>query len=147
MKIKRSTSQALAQSSAQDPAQSLAGSQFALPEGISLTTLQNSKGLLPSIWRWIRKQQAARSSNKRLQVSATASLGEKRFVAVVQVDGMEFLVGGGPTNVALLAQLSAKVRFGDVLKESMNGGVRTQSADRARIQAGRPTVDQAREQD
>ena len=111
-----------------------------------MNTLQNSGGLLSSAWRWIRKQQAARSTSKRLQVSATVSLGEKRFVAVIQVDGMEFLVGGGPTNVALLAQLSTKVRFGDLLKESMNGGVRAQSTDRARILAGRPAIDQVREQ-
>jgi flagellar biogenesis protein FliO len=61
----------------------------------------------------------AHSSSKRLQVAATVSLGEKRFVAVIQVDGLQFLVGGGATNVALLAQLKDNESFGNLLKETM----------------------------
>ena len=38
-------------------------------------------------------------------MAATVSLGEKRFVAVIQIDGLQFLIGGGASNVALLAQL------------------------------------------
>jgi hypothetical protein len=52
-------------------------------------------------------------------VAETVSLGEKRFVAVVQVDGRHFLLAGGPTNIALLAQLDAKEDFEDVLKKTM----------------------------
>jgi flagellar biogenesis protein FliO len=52
-------------------------------------------------------------------VAETVSLGEKRFVAVVQVDGRHFLVAGGPTNIALLAQLDGKEAFEDVLKKTM----------------------------
>jgi hypothetical protein len=71
-------------------------------------------------WKSLRAQQIARSSSKRLQVVATVSLGEKRFVAVIQVDGKEFLVGGGATNVALLAQLGPGKSFDGVLAETMN---------------------------
>jgi flagellar biogenesis protein FliO len=59
-------------------------------------------------WKRIRAQQIARYKCKRLQVAETVSLGEKRFVAVIKVDGREFLIGGGATNVALLAQLGVK---------------------------------------
>lgn len=59
-------------------------------------------------WKRIREQQIARYKHKRLQVAETVSLGEKRFVAVIKVDGREFLIGGGATNVALLAQLDVK---------------------------------------
>jgi hypothetical protein len=52
-------------------------------------------------------------------VAETVSLGEKRFVAVVQVDGRHFLLAGGPTSIALLAQLDAKDDFADVLKKTM----------------------------
>ena len=52
-------------------------------------------------------------------MAETVSLGEKRFVAVVQVDGRHFLVAGGPTNIALLAQLDANEPFEDVLKKTM----------------------------
>jgi flagellar biogenesis protein FliO len=52
-------------------------------------------------------------------VAETVSLGEKRFVAVVQVDGRHFLLAGGPTNIALLAQLDTNEPFEDVLKKTM----------------------------
>lgn len=52
-------------------------------------------------------------------MAATVSLGEKRFVAVIQIDGLQFLIGGGASNVALLAQLDGKGAFGHLLKESM----------------------------
>lgn len=145
MKKQRSRIQAHAKNSAPIPADRVAVPQLAVAEGMSLNTLRNSAGLLSSAWNWIKKQQVARCNNKRLQVSATASLGEKRFVAVVEVDGMEFLVGGGPANVALLAPLSTKVRFGQVLKESINGTVRTQPADSARILGPGAPLDQVRE--
>ena len=52
-------------------------------------------------------------------MAETVSLGEKRFVAVVQVDGRHFLLAGGPTNIVLLAQLDAKDAFEDVLKKTL----------------------------
>ena len=52
-------------------------------------------------------------------MAETVSLGEKRFVAVVQVDGRHFLLAGGPTNIALLAQLDTKEAFEDVLKKTL----------------------------
>jgi len=52
-------------------------------------------------------------------VAASVSLGEKRFVAVIQVDGLEYLICGGASNVALLAKLGTKDSFGEVLCERM----------------------------
>jgi hypothetical protein len=54
-----------------------------------------------------------------LRVAETVSLGEKRFVAVVQVDGRHFLLAGGPTNIALLAQLDTQENFGEVLRKTL----------------------------
>jgi len=85
----------------------------------SSATIQNATGLLSRAWRWIRDRQVARTSTKRLQVTSTVSLGEKRFVAVVQVDGQQYLIGGGASNVALLAQLDKKESFGNVLEEAV----------------------------
>ena len=48
------------------------------------------------------------STTKRLHVSETISLGEKRFVAIVNVEGREFLIGGGVSGMSLLAQLGAE---------------------------------------
>jgi hypothetical protein len=38
---------------------------------------------------------------------------------VIQVDGLQFLVGGGATGVALLAQLHPKDSFRELLKETI----------------------------
>ena len=85
----------------------------------SLSTLRSHKGLLSRAWGWLQALSGARSSTKRLRVAETVSLGEKRFVAVVQVDGRHFLLAGGPTNIVLLAQLDAKDAFEDVLKKTL----------------------------
>jgi hypothetical protein len=42
---------------------------------------------------------------KKLRVSESVSLGEKRFVAILQVENRKYLIGGGAANVALLTQL------------------------------------------
>ena len=70
-------------------------------------------------------------------MAATVSLGDKRFVALIQIDGLQFLVGGGATNVALLAQLNGKESFGDLLQETMT--VQKKLIDD-------PTASQAKEQ-
>jgi flagellar biogenesis protein FliO len=50
-----------------------------------------------------------RRSVHRLRLSETLSLGEKRFLAVVQFRQQEFLVGGTGNSIALLAKLDAPV--------------------------------------
>ena len=42
-----------------------------------------------------------------LRLWRAVSLGEKRFVAIVKVEGREFLIGGGAAGMALLAQLES----------------------------------------
>lgn len=102
------------------PAQCPASPVLVFPGGAPLKKLQNASDLVSRAWNWFRERQAARSSSKRLQVAATVSLGEKRFVAVIQVDGQQFLIGGGATNVTLLAQLNDKESFGNVLSDTMS---------------------------
>lgn len=107
--------------------------------------LQSSVGLLSRAWRWIRSQQVDRSSSRRLHVAATVALGEKRFVAVIQVDGLQFLIGGGATNVALLAQLPARDSFGELLNETMLVP-KKQPVKRTRKQIARPLGEHTGEQ-
>ena len=85
----------------------------------ALSTLRSRTGLLSRAWGWLQARHVVRSGIKRLRVAETVSLGEKRFVAVVEVDGRHFLLAGGPTNIVLLAQLDAKETFGDVLKKTL----------------------------
>jgi flagellar biogenesis protein FliO len=104
-----------------------------------------------SAWKHIRAQQIARSKSKRLQVAETVSLGEKRLVAVIKVDGREFLIGGGATNVALLAQLgvkkqlNAKASFDEILTEKMTVP-KKQPAKRAKKKAAKSPVEKVEEQ-
>jgi hypothetical protein len=125
----------------------------------SLCSLSNTSKLISRIsiraqkqtlcaWKRIRAQQIARSHSKRLQVAETVSLGEKRFVAVIKVDGREFLIGGGATNVSLLAQLdpkkqlNAKKSFDGILTEKMTVP-KKQPAKRAKKKIAKSPVEKA----
>jgi flagellar biogenesis protein FliO len=90
-----------------------------LADEASLSTLRSRTGLLSRAWGWLQSRQVARSNTRRLRVAETVSLGEKRFVAVVQVDGRHFLLAGGPTNIVLLAQLDPNDAFEEVLKKTL----------------------------
>jgi flagellar biogenesis protein FliO len=56
-------------------------------------------------WGWLQAQQKRRAGGRRLRVIETVSLGEKRFAALLAVDGAEFLIGGSGSSVALLASV------------------------------------------
>ena len=60
---------------------------------------------LSRVWSWLHARYKL-TSTKRLRLAETLSLGEKRFVALVSVEGREFLIGGGASGVSMLAQLS-----------------------------------------
>ncbi len=59
---------------------------------------------LKNIWQWTRRAVTARKT-RRLRVCETLSLGERRFLAVIEFDRQEFLVGGTGNSLELLAQL------------------------------------------
>jgi len=70
---------------------------------------------LAGAWKWAQTF-GSRHPRKRLRVCETVALGEKRFVAVIEVDGEQFLVGGGSSSVATLARLEPTREFSEVLK-------------------------------
>jgi hypothetical protein len=120
---------------------------FAVPTayaGAISRTVTNATGLLSSAWQWIQAHQANRSNTKRLQVATTVSLGEKRFVAVIEIDGQQFLVGGGATNVALLAQLDSGGSFSTLLRDSLAAPLSPapidQPTNRTRKSIAKPSV-------
>ena len=47
-------------------------------------------------------------SSRRLRVAETISLGEKRSVSIVQVDGAQYLIGSSVNSVQLLAVLDGR---------------------------------------
>jgi flagellar biogenesis protein FliO len=73
-----------------------------------------SESLLIRSWttlRWIGQRIKAQQAHKNLRVCESVSLGEKRFVAVVQVDEERFLIGGSSSSVALLTRLQETKTF------------------------------------
>jgi hypothetical protein len=76
------------------------------------------------IGKWIKGHVKIQANRKRLRVSESVSLGEKRFIAVVQLDGKEFLVGGAPNSLSLLANVgkNGSTTFAEALNESYEQG-------------------------
>ncbi len=108
-----------------------------LPLELTHAMLQQSAApqtATPSLFRTIadwfeRRRQGAMGS--KLRVAETISLGEKRFVSVVHVDGQRFLIGGSASNVALLTQLGAQdTSFESVLRKSTASRKRTPARTR-----------------
>jgi hypothetical protein len=99
--------------------------QFAKPQLIEPQSIQPQSIQPPrktilawveTAWSWALKQLGSNPTKKRLRVCETVSLGEKRFVAVIEADGEQFLVGGAATSVATLARLQPTQEFSDVLQ-------------------------------
>lgn len=72
---------------------------------------------------WLRTQRVQRTTGRRLRVLETVSLGEKRFAALLSVDGAEFLIGGSGSSVSLLASVDNKAagEFGQALQQASAG--------------------------
>ena len=86
----------------------------------SLTNIGDwSQSLLVKVWsflRWTMQRARAQQARKNLRVCETVSLGEKRFVAVVQVDEERFLIGGSSGAVSLLIRLQEAKSFAVALE-------------------------------
>jgi hypothetical protein len=67
---------------------------------------QPTPGMFARAWSWLHTKYTL-TATKRLRVAETVSLGEKRFVSIVCVEGREFLIGGGASGVSLLARLDS----------------------------------------
>lgn len=58
--------------------------------------------------RWTLQRVTVKQARKNLKVCENVSLGEKRFVAVIQVDEERFLIGGSSSSVSLLTRLQGQ---------------------------------------
>jgi flagellar biogenesis protein FliO len=70
------------------------------------------------MWSWLHARYKS-TATKRLRVHETVSLGEKRFAALLSVDGREFLIGGGSGGVSLLAQLGTALEPEEELQREL----------------------------
>ena len=73
--------------------------------------------ILMQAWDWAYRKLKSHQVKKRLRICETVSLGDKRFIAVIQVDGEQFLVGGSPSSVSTLAHLEPRRDFSDMLRD------------------------------
>lgn len=55
-------------------------------------------------WEWFKKNQRF-TATKQMRVAETVQLGDKRFIALVHLEGRRYLIGGGTSGVSLLTQL------------------------------------------
>jgi hypothetical protein len=83
----------------------LSAAPLAMPSFAQIAS--SSPATLPRVWSWLRGRYAL-TATKRLRLAETVSLGEKRFVALITLEGREFLIGGGASGVSLLAQLGPR---------------------------------------
>jgi flagellar biogenesis protein FliO len=77
-----------------------------------------SQVLLIRTWsalKWIAQRAKAQQARKNLRVCESVSLGDKRFVAVVQVDEERFLIGGSSSSVSMLTRLQETKAFAAAL--------------------------------
>lgn len=77
-------------------------------------------GFAKESWLWLIG--VARSirtvpAHRRLRLAETLSLGEKRFVAVVEFEHQQFLIAGTSQTVNLLARLGEPSDFGQQLTD------------------------------
>ena len=68
-------------------------------------------------WSWQRIQ--SQQVKKRLRICESVPLGEKRLLAIVQVDGKRFMIGAASGSVSMLAELPGVPGFPDMLRNSL----------------------------
>jgi hypothetical protein len=68
--------------------------------------LQSTRGLMTRFFT-VLKARCGQRTERRLHVTETVALGEKRFVALLTFDSQEFLIGGGSAGVSLLSRLGS----------------------------------------
>lgn len=78
------------------------GRKTAAPKTTSPALAQLQASIFGRIFSFLRARAA---TPKQLRVAETVSFGEKRFVAIVHVEGQRFLIGGGSSGVSLLTEL------------------------------------------
>jgi hypothetical protein len=79
--------------------------------GGMLPWVVSARALLAHVFEVVRAAYSKKTS-RRLCVAETVSLGEKRFVALLRIDGRELLIGGGAAGVSLLAAMGRPAEAG-----------------------------------
>lgn len=87
-------------------------SRAAAPRATGPTLVQMLGSHWRSVWGWVERKRTSHFATRRLHVAETLSLGEKRFVSIIEVDGTQYLIGGSAENVQLLSRLEDQSSMG-----------------------------------
>jgi hypothetical protein len=81
------------------------GLPHAWPTSSSGRLLRAAGGHLKAAWKWIESKRSLQIASRRLRVAETISLGEKRSISILAVDGAQYLIGSSSGGVQLLTRL------------------------------------------
>jgi len=82
-----------------------AGSQGSAWQSTGAILLHTSVRSLLAGWKWFERKRAQHVSSRRMRLTETISLGEKRSVSIIEVDGAQYLIGSSAGSVQLLTVL------------------------------------------
>ncbi len=88
-----------------------------LPRPMALAITRHFSDGIRAAVLWCGKKRAQQRGMRRLHVAETLSLGEKRFVSILQVDGAEFLVAGTSTSLSIIESLDKRRTFEELLQQ------------------------------
>ena len=114
--VTRTPERSIHQDASQLPEHKQASRSVPIPESRLTKALRR---ILTDCWTGAMKVLAAqRPAKKILSVCESVSLGDKRFVAVVQVGHERFLIGGATNSIAMLTRLAEpEPDFSKAMKE------------------------------
>jgi len=103
-----------------------------IPSRLSRESASNSLlGTLSSVWQSLRRLKQRRT--RALRLCESLSLGDRRFVAVVEYANSRFLLGGTSASLVLLAQLPDRSTPPEIapadLRQTQYGDRRTDSEE------------------
>jgi len=82
------------------------GSYAAAPDhSLQAAALRTAFEYLQTAWNWLQRKRTQQLTSRRMRLKETISIGEKRCISIVQVDGTHFLIGSSPASVQLIAVL------------------------------------------
>lgn len=81
------------------------------------------------LWLLRRGGLAPRGSHQRLAVEAAVSLGDRRSLVIVGVEGRRLLLGVAPAQVTLVAELAPAATFGEALDRFHPAGSAARGSD------------------
>lgn len=85
----------------------------------SPVTLQSFAKQFVSAISWFLGKVKVQTARKTLRLCESLPLGDKRFVAVIQVENERFLIGGAAGSVSLLTRLQEPANFSDSLQNKL----------------------------